>query len=806
MFDQLKNIKIYHAFLIAFAISILCVVFKSSEIYTDNSLVYSIDFSIAFFILSGITYKFRDITTIKNASTAKKIHIAGMVIFSLFVFLFFSDKITWQDDKVFETYLDNTSLKTYLLIRYNEWTSRYIIETILLALVNSNIYVWRLLTTILVTIIVECTIELFLSQDTKKYSFLVQILALLAIPYLSLCDAGWIATTTNYLWPLAAFMPLCLTLRKIFEKKEIDVFEKIQACILTLIATNIEPLVLCVLGLCITLFFYNAYATKETIKELWSKLDKTFLLIIVISFCSLLLTLLAPGNGYRVISATQICYPEFASFSLIDKIELSFVSTMPFFYANMIYASNLAYPTNFVMLLLMLFTCIRLWQNKQTKILLLNILGILVVLYNQVHILALTFGKQITPHWYILANAKIGQQSDFNGTFIFLEIVIYLFILITLFYGVFQALNKGSKALLACIILLAGFCTRFVMGFSPTVYASGTRTFLFTIVSILIVTIMMINELTNNEKSRKVTFVFFATSMLYIYALTPRITTGTESERKTESVDISKLDIPLHENNEIKKAFKIDINNNTIQAENDDTLICDAEQGMAMTGWAYDIESKESLDNLYIIVGDKCVKASYGYERPDVANARKVSKKVGWSLNLSSDLFFQNGSEVKEIAFILVNSSNNFKYPAITYKVRYKNVKVEEINIPQERWEAGFRIEVCNDKQLTDGDKVLNLDKFKGLDIYGWALDIAHMTKLNNIQVIVGDTIINASYGGDRKDVADFFKMSDKDLGFKVEIPAEVINKRKNITDIGFVLITQNSDLKCKPIIYKINR
>ncbi len=804
MLSQIKNIKVYHAFLIAFAISILCVVFKSTEIYTDNSLANCINCSILFFIASGIAYRFQNITT-EVRKTEKKTRLAYMLVFALAVFYFFSDKITWQDDKVFETYLTDISLKDYLLMRYEKWTSRFIIESILTALVKSNIYVWRIFTTILVTVIAECAIDLFISEKNKKFSFVVYLLALLTIPYLVFCDAGWVATTTNYLWPLAAFMPICLVLKKIFENKKISLFEKIQTGVLTLVATNIEPLVLCVLGFSIALFLYNTYTTKDTVKGQLTKLDNTFLLIIAISFVSLLLTLLAPGNAYRTVSETGTWYPEFADFSLIEKVELGFVSTMPFFYANTIYVSNLMYPTNFVMLLLMLFVCIKLGKDKKYKTLALQALGIIILLFGQAHIIAQTFGKQLNKSWYVLANAKIGQLSDFDSTYIYLEILIYIAVFAALLVGIFQALGKEKKAILACVVLLAGFCTRLVMGFSPTVYASGTRTFLFTIVAILIVTVIVIDDLISEEKNKKFTLLAFISSMIYVFLLMPEMKVGTEFENKTEIVDISELRAyPVHENKEIRNAFRIDANNYKYQPEDEDILDFDSDKGMFLTGWAYDIETKDALSGMYIVMGDYCVKVNYGSTRKDVANAFKVDKKVGFAIKLPKELFLKSKNMIESMDFYLVSSSEEFKYDHFTFKVRYPNL--EEKSLSGMDWESGLHIEYCNDKQQKDGDHNLLLDKEKGIIISGWAIDFANKTKLGGIQFSIGDTTINAEYGNERQDVADFFKMKDKELGFKIEIPAEALNKRKDVSDIGIVLVSPNLDFKYEPIIYKIKR
>ena len=806
MFDQLKNIKVYHCLFIAFVASCMCAFFADNKPCTETNVSFYIVLSIIFFLLSGIAFRFKSLPSeFKSYSTDEKIHISLMIVFTLLVFYFFSDKVAWQDDITFSNYIINKTLHQFLFERYEQWSSRCVIEATLVAMLQSSLYVWKTISTILVTICTECAISLFLSKKNIKYCFIPYLLVLLTIPTITLTDAGWIATTTNYLWPLTSFMALAIIIKKIFNEEKIGLFEKAQASVLTIYAANIEALVLTIIGIIVVLFVYKAFESKTPYYELAKRIDRTVFLVLGISSVLLVLTLLAPGNAIRTTAETSNWFPDFGELGLLDKLKLGIVSTMPFFYANTIYLCNLAYPTNFLMLLLMLFISIKLWKDKNYKVLAMQFMGILIVLFNQVHIIANSFGKQINKCWYVLANTKINQYSDFESIYIYLEILIYLLVGGTLIYGVYIALNKSKKGLLSCIILLAGFCTRLIMGFSPTVYVSGTRTFLFAIAAILIVTLIIIDELIKDEKNKIAITITFVLSMLYVSYLMPEIKTGTEFENCTNIVDISELrKLPIHENSEIRKTFRIDTNNNDYQPEEEDILDLDKDKGMFLVGWAYDIESRSALSSIFAVIGDKCVKVNYGSIRIDVANAFNISKKVGFALKLPHELFMQNNKLIEKITFYAVNSSGEFKYSPFSFKVRHHNL--EERQISNNIWETGFHVEYCNDVLQKEGDTRLAFDDKKGSTISGWAIDFANKTKLGAIQVIIGDTTINADYGKERQDVADFFKMSDKELGFTIEIPSEVLNKRKEVTDIGIVLVSPGLDFKYEPITYKIKR
>lgn len=805
MLEYLKSIKLHNALFIAFTVSVVCAIFSDLGFSTKNTVLF-INFGTCFFILSGITYRFKNLfTEHKTFSSDEKLHFSGMIFFTLLIFFFFSDKTQWGDDVIFKTYLDNSTLHHYLTERYNIWSSRILIETVLISIVKANTYLWRVITTILVTVIVECVISLFVSEKNRKYSFIAYLLAILTIPVITLCDAGWFATTINYLWPFAAFMTLMIIVKKMFCNEKTNGFENAQAIVLTLFASNAEPIVLSIVCILALLFFYKKYETKKSIKELAKETNKLYFIILCVSFIELLFTLLAPGNANRVIYETSNWYPEFANFNIIDKIKLGIVSTMPFFYANKIALSNVGYPTNFIILILMLFTCIKLWDTRNKKILCLQSLGILIVLYNQFYIVMDGFGKQLDSSWYILANFKIGTKSDIGSGLLYLEIFIYLVTFVSLIIGVYNALGKKKNALLACVILLAGICTRLIMGFSPTVYASGVRTFLLSEISFLIVAIMVINELISDERRKNLTLATFAASMLYIFLLSPKSTIGTESENKIELVSFEDLNkLPIHENNNARNAFRIDANNNSLQPENEDVLDFDPEKGICLTGWAFDIEDRKALSDIFIVIGNKCIKATYGSKREDVAKAFQVDENVGFSINIPRELILDNKEKIYEISFFVVNSSNEFKYNSIPFRIRYP--QTEERKLSGNNLESGFHIEACNNIPQKEGVFNLILDKKSGINIGGWAIDYAKKERLGGIQAIIGDTTINASYGVERKDVADFFKMEDKQLGFYLQIPIDVFNKRQNTSKIEFILLSKKLDYKYEPIVYTITK
>ena len=93
--------------------------------------------------------------------------------------------------------------------RYSWWSSRVIIEFILCAVLKTSKYLWILLEAIMVTIIGYSISKIFV-KDNKKENNIMLLFMILLYPLNVMNGAGWAATTTNYMWPLAT----CLEIEK----------------------------------------------------------------------------------------------------------------------------------------------------------------------------------------------------------------------------------------------------------------------------------------------------------------------------------------------------------------------------------------------------------------------------------------------------------------------------------------------------------------------------------------------------------------------------------------------------------------
>ena len=83
-------------------------------------------------------------------------------------------------------------------------------------------------------------------------------------------------------------------------------------------------------------------------------------------------------------------------------------------------------------------------------------------------------------------NRQIAGQGDFSVFMVGVQTVVYLAVLVCVALTIYRLHGAGKETVLELLILTAGFLSRVIMGFSPTIYASGDRTALFCSIAVLI--------------------------------------------------------------------------------------------------------------------------------------------------------------------------------------------------------------------------------------------------------------------------------------------------------------------------------
>lgn len=405
-------------------------------------------------------------------------------------FYFSNDDVTF-----FSTVLDNYTIGEYLSFRYNNWTSRLLIEGLLVFL-SRSVHLWRILNSLVICLLIYTIDKLFLNNSKGKSILFIMLLFLL-YPYYQMAEAGFCATTLNYLWPFTFFLFSLIPLRNLYDGKKISK-KMLPLYLIAFIFSCNQEQVVCVALL--VSFIFLIYCIRKKIKKWYS------ILLLIISFVSLIFILTCPGNEIRTVTEIANCYPDYVNADLFDKLYLGVVSTCSVLISNFL----------IIWLFSFILFCIILVVKKNIIIKIINWLQFIIITVISIFrvFIILTADSFLDGYSYGIYGyfSEIGDVFQFSFMNLFVlfvclgMILIYCILLCNLFEN-----NKIGVIL----FLLISCVTRLIMGFSPTVFASGTRTMIFLNFSLLII-ILLLHEKYYLLFSKKKLSLFYIIILIFI--------------------------------------------------------------------------------------------------------------------------------------------------------------------------------------------------------------------------------------------------------------------------------------------------
>jgi hypothetical protein len=431
------------------------------------------------------------------------------------------------DDIEYAKMLSRHSLIDFLLLRYNEWSSRVIIEGVLVILARQSIILWKILDTILYTLGVYLLIR-FINKDNNPTVNLLGVLLFLMYPFFDMAGAGWISTTLNYSWCVVFGIISLIPLNNEISGKKTSPLIYIISILSLIYAVNQEQACAIIFGINV-LYLIHCIIKKRGI-------SRFNVLVIAISAVSLIMILTCPGNAERLIIETSRYYAGYPSLGIMEKLYLGTIPTVGILLQDKIL---------FTVFYIILSVCALLkTKNRYLKYVLYFNIVLIVFLVSFKTLLDipsipeyLNIGFMHTPAATSLFSAidSIGKSvpiiSDAMGLFTYkgipdaltapaiLTILISIYLIASSCWMIFKTFTKDH--LFPLLLFILGFLSRLVVGFSPTVFESGPRTALFFYIIMIAITIMLIKKLYDenaiNEVWEKRIKVIFAVLGLFTY-------------------------------------------------------------------------------------------------------------------------------------------------------------------------------------------------------------------------------------------------------------------------------------------------
>lgn len=387
-------------------------------------------------------------------------------------FLFTLESIIYINDAGDQTSFAHMAQKygffEFAIYRYKTWSSRLLIESVTMFMSNHYL-LFDVTVLISVAIFFYCFNGIFLREEKyRKLQFVSPVIFLLSFPSLFFTSAGLIATVTNYLFPMISFV---IAWYCIIQEKHWYTILSLPFLVFACMQEQFT----------VYAFILFVFALISSYLEC-KRINKNYFIATCVSLLGLVSGLLCPGSANRLITETKIWYPGFETISFPVKIIKGYLETNRVLFVT----SEL----NIVYLLLVLIIVVSI-MKKQYFATFVSGTVIYTVITQRLGMNSLLTAVQRT----IDNQNKSEIPNYFSLKENLYPIVLYTLILCIVAVVVFMIFKEWKGGLTALVVLAAGYASRMTVSLSPTIYASGLRTYTPLIFSFVIVILLLSKEI-----------------------------------------------------------------------------------------------------------------------------------------------------------------------------------------------------------------------------------------------------------------------------------------------------------------------
>lgn len=349
--------------------------------------------------------------------------------------------------------------------RYFTWSSRLLIESASLLLsVHEKLFV-----------IVFVVATFILLLPSKKISptlpWLPGVLLFICLPASEFLSAGSIPTYVNYILP-ASFLIFTLYYRNS------DKWWLQCASFLSFMFVIMQE------QLAVYSFLWVSF---ELVRD-WrvTTLRVKNLLYSLVALVGVISAKLAPGNVARYTKEVMTWFPNFPNLSSIQKLGLGILETGD---------GLLSVSFTFVFLFLIVLIILAFYKR--------NLLSASLSGFVFLSILSQKFEWRSIFFTLSAISTVARKTGTFQFNLAYCGAVLYYAIILGIVLYVIWSLSDSGDKIWLPYLLVIGLVGRLIISFSPTLYASGTRTYLPVMLSVFVITCKFINQIylkMNNEK------------------------------------------------------------------------------------------------------------------------------------------------------------------------------------------------------------------------------------------------------------------------------------------------------------------
>ena len=417
--------------------------------------------------MSGNLKKMRKYINSKNILN----YLPELIIILVYSYILFSKVVVNYGDDVnyYLTVFDQMSVWEYIVSRYQGWSSRLIIDLLVAVLIHA-LPIWKCATVLLAISIYHNLVRLCDAAEGTQL-ILCRFSALFLLLLYPFCNdmqsAGWVATSVNYFWVLAALLSAVNSLKKYTDTHHLTGPEWAGFIVSFIFCTDQEQSSIIFLMISAALFVKRSYTEKKP--------DYPMLILIALNAAIVVFELTCPGNAARSMANIDYWMPSFSGFTLPDKSYMGVYAIYAYFICGV---ETIHKPLLMLIILIVIFAELIMSGGRSRINRILTLTDGIAILFEAGFVAVRVLGDLNIPILHkILYNPGQIDRVDWNAKRTFLPLIITALIFGS-FAGYIISSSKRS-VIFSLMLLVSGLASESIMGFSPTIWASCERTAIF---------------------------------------------------------------------------------------------------------------------------------------------------------------------------------------------------------------------------------------------------------------------------------------------------------------------------------------
>lgn len=385
------------------------------------------------------------------------------------------------DDAIVSTTIDQSSLAELFVNRFYE-NGRIFTDVLANAFYRMPMIIWKLFDTLVYLLILRLLVFLF-GENTVEDTLIIGLLMML-YPFSYLSSAGYIATSTNYIYPILCLLLIMVPFRQRMLGYEISMKQHVVSVIAILYVSNHDQSAMVLVGGLLLALLLNKTLKLEK-KNV--RIIQFYLLLALVAYGVMFFM---PGHLKRMQNTTEVglWFPQYVDWSFGKKLYHGYSSTV----ANLLYGN-----VKLFQLFCLLLLSVALIKKAGWKI-----------FVPMIPIAVMVFSEQIGDFYFVgyyPHTSGMPELVPLDGRLLhYIPLVFSIIAVIGVFASIWLLVYGEKRRWTLLCLLLLGAGSRGMMGLSPTIYESSYRTFSIFLYVLIISNVLLLREIKEEVQKRDV--------------------------------------------------------------------------------------------------------------------------------------------------------------------------------------------------------------------------------------------------------------------------------------------------------------